>query len=149
MDARIGLSQMIEEGLEVDCCISSPPYWALRDYNIKSVIWDGDIDCDHIWTDHLSLNILKEHVFCVYCGAWYGTLGLEPNFELYIKHLCDIYDQIKKVLKPTGTCWVNLGDSYGGATTERTNSNKKNFVLKFPKANDPNHKRRNVKGFQK
>ncbi len=59
-------------------------------------------------------NIIKEG-FCSKCGAWKGTLGLEPNFDLYIKHLCDIYDGIKRVLKKTGTCWVNLGDTYAGS----------------------------------
>ena len=49
------------------------------------------------------------------CGAWKGNLGLEPTFELYIKHLCDIFDEVKRVLRKDGTCWVNLGDSYGGS----------------------------------
>ena len=53
--------------------------------------------------------------FCFKCGAWRGSLGLEPTFELYIKHLCDIFDEIKRVLRKDGTCWVNLGDSYGGS----------------------------------
>jgi len=42
-------------------------------------------------------------------------LGLEKTFELYIKHLCDIFDEVKRVLRKDGTCWVNLGDSYGGS----------------------------------
>jgi len=43
-----------------------------------------------------------------------GQLGLEPTFDLYIKHLCDIFDEIKRVLRKDGTCWVNLGDTYSG-----------------------------------
>jgi DNA modification methylase len=39
---------------------------------------------------------------------------LEPTLDLYIKHLVDIFDEIKRVLKQTGTCWVNLGDTYAG-----------------------------------
>jgi DNA modification methylase len=50
--------------------------------------------------------------FCQKCGAWKGSLGLEPTFELYIKHLCDIFDEVKRVLRKDGTCWVNIGDSY-------------------------------------
>jgi len=50
--------------------------------------------------------------FCVKCGAWRGELGLEPTIELYISHLCDIFDEAKRVLKKTGTCWVNMGDTY-------------------------------------
>jgi site-specific DNA-methyltransferase (adenine-specific) len=61
-----------------NCCISSPPYWALRDYGVE------------------------------------GQLGLEPTFEEYIDKLCTIYDEVKRVLRDDGTCWVNLGDTYWG-----------------------------------
>ncbi len=64
----------------INCCISSPPYWALRDYGIE------------------------------------GQLGLEPTFEGYIDKLCGIYDEVKRVLRPDGTCFVNLGDTYNNAT---------------------------------
>ena len=60
----------------INCCISSPPYWALRDYGVE------------------------------------GQLGLEPTFEEYIDKLCNIYDEVKRVLRKDGTCWVNLGDTY-------------------------------------
>lgn len=72
----------------VDCCITSPPYWGLRDYQID------------------------------------GQLGLEPRFEDYISKLCDIFDEVKRVLKPTGTCWVVMGDTYGGANSGQTQNNK-------------------------
>lgn len=60
----------------VDCVITSPPYWALRDYGVE------------------------------------GQLGLEPTFQEFIKKLCDIFDEVKRVLKKEGTCWINLGDTY-------------------------------------
>jgi site-specific DNA-methyltransferase (adenine-specific) len=66
----------------VNCVVTSPPYWGLRDYEVK------------------------------------GQLGLEKTFEEYITDLCDIFDEVKRVLRKDGTCWVNLGDSYassGGA----------------------------------
>ncbi len=53
--------------------------------------------------------------FCLRCGAWKGQLGLEPTFELYLKHLLSIFDEVKRVLKKEGTCWVNMGDSYSGS----------------------------------
>jgi len=53
--------------------------------------------------------------FCLRCRAWRGELGLEPTFELYIKHLCNVFDEVKRVLKKMGTLWVNLGDTYGGS----------------------------------
>jgi DNA modification methylase len=61
----------------LDCVITSPPYWQLRDYG--------------------------------YEGQW----GLEPTFHQYLEHLWEMMDEIYRVLKPTGTCWINLGDTYG------------------------------------
>ena len=63
----------------IDMVMTSPPYWALRDYGVK------------------------------------GQLGLEPTFQEYINKLCDIFDEVKRVLKKEGTCWVNLGDTYAGS----------------------------------
>lgn len=37
-------------------------------------------------------------------------LGAESNVEDYLKNLCDIFDEIKPVLRDDGTAWVNLGD---------------------------------------
>lgn len=43
-----------------------------------------------------------------------GQLGLERRYEDYIARLCDIFDEVKRVLKAEGTCWVVMGDTYGG-----------------------------------
>lgn len=67
------------ESESVNCVMTSPPYWALRDYKVE------------------------------------GQLGLEPTFQEYINRLCDIFDEVKRVLRKDGTCWVNLGDTYGGS----------------------------------
>lgn len=119
----------------VDMVITSPPYWALRNYGTNEQIWDGLSNCRHEWEVKKSKPIKLQSgnpvfqrkwrseasneqsstgCFCIKCGAWKGELGLETTFDLYIKHLADIFDQIKRVLKPSGTCWVNLGDTYGG-----------------------------------
>ena len=128
----------------IDCVITSPPYWALRDYKTDDHIWDGDPNCAHEWGMDLKFagqvsgnkdlttgfqNKSKIGAdgqiptdrkrptagnFCSKCSAWRGSLGLEPTFDLYVKHLCDIFDEIKRILKRTGTCWVNLGDTYYG-----------------------------------
>jgi site-specific DNA-methyltransferase (adenine-specific) len=67
------------------------------------------------------MNLDGEHItgFCKKCGAWYGQLGLEPDFNLYLQHLWEIFDEVKRVLKPTGTLWVNLGDTYNNTPTGR------------------------------
>lgn len=69
----------------VDCIVTSPPYWQMRDYEIDGIEW-GD--------------------------GWTGQLGLEPTRDEFIAHLILIFDECKRVLKPTGTLWVNLGDTY-------------------------------------
>ena len=124
----------------INCCITSPPYWRLRDYGIEPVIWDGNKNCNHEFNEYDS-KLLHENRqnldggtlgnpeyrenlhgfgdakagFCLKCGAWRGNLGLEPTLELYIKHLCDIFDEVKRVLRDDGVCFVNIGDSYGGS----------------------------------
>ena len=44
-----------------------------------------------------------------------GQLGLEKTFQEYVEKLVAIFTECKRVLKPSGTCWVNLGDTYGGS----------------------------------
>ena len=56
---------------------------------------------------------------CHKCGAFKGQLGLEPTVELFIEHLMEVMAAIHRVLKPTGVCWINLGDSY--ASTPKGN----------------------------
>lgn len=133
MDCRIGLKQMIKEQFQVDSVITSPPYYSQRDYNIPPIIWDGDPKCKHKWDIEMKtkqsggdiskywktggikdfqLGEKSQGNFCLKCNAWLGSLGSEPDITLYIKHLCDIYDLVWQVLKPIGTNWVNLGDSY-------------------------------------
>lgn len=129
----------------IDCVVTSPPYWGLRDYKTDPVIWGGSDDCEHEWEisikrtsqgcgvtglrewadgEETSRMFTSETQFCSKCNAWKGQLGLEPDPNLYIKHLCDIFDEVKRVLKPSGTCWVNLGDSYstgGGSMNNNFN----------------------------
>ena len=67
---------------------------------------------------HKIVTIAEKHCpseagqFCSKCGAWCGSLGLEPHPQLFIDHLVEICREIKRVLKPSGTFWLNLGDSY-------------------------------------
>ena len=60
-----------------------------------------------------------------------GQLGLEPTFNEYINKLCDIFDEVKRVLKKEGTCWVNLGDTYGtqsGQSRGKTYKSDKTYL---------------------
>jgi site-specific DNA-methyltransferase (adenine-specific) len=125
----------------VDCVMTSPPYWSQRKYHTSPLIWDGDLDCRHQWqtitrtpssgpltsacldrsqgavpSHAKSATLLKQQSgYCKKCGAWRGDLGLEPTVGLYIAHLITIFDEVKRVLKPAGTCFVNISDSYAGS----------------------------------
>lgn len=88
----------------IDCVITSPPYWQLRDYG--------------------------------YDGQW----GLEPTFNMYLENLWSMMDEIHRVLKPSGTVWINLGDTY--ARGSRSKSSKDNQTLRTNKNSiiEPNSK---------
>ena len=63
----------------VDCVVTSPPYYALRDYGVD------------------------------------GQVGLEDSPKKYIRKLVKIFREVLRVMKPMGTCWVVIGDSYAGS----------------------------------
>ncbi|TET41486.1 MAG: hypothetical protein E3J60_04460 [Dehalococcoidia bacterium] len=122
----------------IDMCLTSPPYYGLRDYgeDVKE-IWGGDKDCKHEFENYVrpaggghpnpdkaQVGTTKKDVqriygaraaFCQKCGAWYGQLGLEPTFQLYLDHMMIVCAEIKRVLKKTGSFWLNMGDTYGGS----------------------------------
>lgn len=56
----------------------------------------------------------SQGAFCLRCGAWRGSLGLEPTPELYVQHLVEIFREVRRVLRDDGTLWLNLGSSYWG-----------------------------------
>lgn len=132
----------------IDMCMTSPPYWGLRDYGVEQ-IFGGDKDCEHEWIDKaIRFNViggginakqktnrgkLKESYIantCQLCGAWKGQLGLESTPEMYIKHMTEIFHEIKRVLKKEGTLWIVIGDTY---------TNKS-----IPAGNDPTIGKRNI-----
>jgi len=41
-------------------------------------------------------------------------IGLEPDFNIYIEKLLEVSREIKRVLKDTGSYYLNIGDCYGG-----------------------------------
>ena len=122
----------------VDVVITSPPYWAKRDYGEATCkVWGGDPNCDHEWTDEI---IVRQRgvagvgntgnqskiipgqdthqvrgKFCKKCGAWYGQLGLEPTPHMFVDHLVEIFREVKRVLKPTGSLFVVIDDTWSGS----------------------------------
>jgi DNA modification methylase len=109
----------------VDCVVTSPPYWGLRDYGTAT--WEGgDAECDHKGgrferpglsskqaSNHGSGGDEASHE-CRKCGATRidSQLGLERTPEEYVTNMVAVFREVRRVLKPSGTCWLNLGDSY-------------------------------------
>jgi DNA modification methylase len=127
------------------CVVTSPPYWGLRDYGIEPVIWGGRPECKHVWGTanpcHHPGQVPQTNMtgrgnaeaiatgqtahtgqFCQRCGAWRGCLGLEPDPDMYVSHLVEIFREVRRVLRDDGTVWLNLGDCYtsGGRETHGT-----------------------------
>lgn len=100
-DALTGLQGLPDES--VDCIVTSPPYWQLRDYGLQPILFGGDRTCAHEY---------DEFNVCRLCGGWSGELGHEPSSNMFVEHLVEIFDECRRVLKKSGTLWVNLGDSY-------------------------------------
>lgn len=49
--------------------------------------------------------------------------GLEPTYQEYLEHLWQMMDEIYRVLKPDGTCWINLGDTYARGDRSKDGTN--------------------------
>lgn len=126
---------------KINLVMFSPPYWGLRNYgeNVNTV-WGGDPSCKHEWieqefykdsptreasgekwtrangttsnADQLKEGRWHKSSSCSKCGAWYGQLGLEPDFRMYIEHMVEVGREIKRVLRKDGSWYLNLGDTY-------------------------------------
>lgn len=89
----------------VDLILTSPPYWGLRTYNLPHeedtlARWRAE-GCDERRVPPYD---------------WYrragGLLGLEPYPAWYVAHLTEFFCRARRVLKPDGSVWINLGDTY-------------------------------------
>lgn len=73
----------------VDCVVTSPPYWGLRDYGVD------------------------------------GQIGLEPTLSEHLDVMVRVFEAVRRVLKPTGTLWLNYGDCYATAPAGRSAADTK------------------------
>jgi len=83
----------------------------------KTIFYKGYITCLSVKKNHIILIRRNGKLaFCGNCLRSYSDsskeLGKEKTFEEYIDNLVKVFIEIKRVLKPTGTCFVNLGDVY-------------------------------------
>ena len=76
----------------VHCVVTSPPYWGLRDYGVQGQYGlEARLDCQ---------------------GWATGT----PCGECYICRMTAVFTEARRVLRPDGTLWLNMGDSYSVGT---------------------------------
>lgn len=150
----------------VDCVVTSPPYWGLRDYGTGS--WDGG---DDVWHTCSVCDGQTGNQSCSQCGgagSWLGPcdhrvrkdgddprqgtfrngkdyahgelygercgrcnarrvdrqMGLEPTPDLFVAGMVAVFREVRRVLAPHGTCWVNLGDSYAANRSYQVSDSK-------------------------
>jgi DNA modification methylase len=141
-DALEKLRELPDES--VHCCVTSPPYWGLRDY--------GACDCAtkaHASDSFLAMpgsgrtagQVSPADARCKKeptpdCPACNGSgkltsvsdsqLGLEKTPEEYVAKMVEIFREVRRVLRKDGTLWLNLGDSYGSGTTDRNDTDRLN-----------------------
>ncbi|QBX38652.1 site-specific DNA-methyltransferase [Brevundimonas sp. S30B] len=86
-DVRARLREMPADS--VDCVVTSPPYWGLRDYGVA------------------------------------GQIGLEPTLAEHLAVMVEVFEEVRRVLKPTGTLWLNYGDCYATSPNGRSAADTK------------------------
>ena len=79
-DCRDTMRDLKAQGVRVQCCVTSPPYFGLRDYGHP------------------------------------GQIGLEKTPAEYVAALVEVFECVRELLADDGVLWLNLGDSYGGAS---------------------------------
>lgn len=81
----------------VQCVITSPPYWGVRDYQVS------------------------------------GQIGAEPEIEQYIEDLVSVFSEVRRILKPDGTFWLNIGNTYtsGGRKWRQEDSKNKGRAMSY------------------
>lgn len=135
-DCRDSMREMIAAGVKVQTCISSPPYYALRDYQTGT--WEGgSAECDHTrllggtksstlhhYDNGLNPETIARKVegysrasyrgTCGKCGATRidKQIGLENSPSEYIASLVEVFRLVRELLDDSGLLWIVIGDSF-------------------------------------
>ena len=141
----------------VNCCVTSPPYFLLRDY--QTAKWrSGSDDCDHTTLHGVqgasgqranrtftgAQNFYKDQ--CRKCGAVRvdQQIGLEKTPSAWVGKMMQVFREVRRVLRKDGTCWVNLGDSYtsnGGHSDSACDDRRGQYNI----GRRPDHKQRDTR----
>ena len=142
-DARKRLAEL--PAGSVRTCITSPPYFGLRDYGTAS--WDGgDPECPHTGKpmatkaninrntgggndvkNATALEFFRER--CKRCGAMRidSQMGLEETPDAYVQEMVELFRDVRRILTDDGTLWLNLGDSYAGNNSRASDNGRAGY----------------------
>lgn len=107
-DALEGLRTLEPES--VHACVTSPPYYNLRDYGVA------------------------------------GQIGAEATPEEFVEKLVEVFREVRRVLRPDGTLWVNIGDSYATRSGNQPPTNTRNSCGHTEKRTPPGYKYKDLIG---
>jgi len=137
-DCRETMRKWASQGVKAQTCVTSPPYYGLRDYGTAK--WEGgDVNCDHVESenkhggqraDRNQEGYKKQYKdLCKKCGSVREDkqIGLEETPEEYIKAMVEVFRCVWDVLEDDGTLWVNIGDSYAGNNSRASNNGRAGF----------------------
>lgn len=100
-DCYAGLKTLPDSSVHM--CVTRPPYWRQRDYEVPPTEFP---ECGFTLMG-MPINV----------PAWTGCYGLEPTPEMFIAHTVLYFKEVYRVLRPDGTLFLNIGDSYFSTTT--------------------------------
>ncbi|MEO3852764.1 site-specific DNA-methyltransferase [Streptomyces sp. B8F3] len=146
-DAREVLAHHLDAS--IDCVVTSPPYWGLRDYGTGT--WEGgNPACTHLLARGTSTTrpdgapanprpLARRPRTCQRCGAVRHDrqYGLEATVEEYVATLQQLFAELHRVLVPQGTVWLNLGDSYAAVPPGRSTDPARTSTLTGHQATMP------------
>jgi DNA modification methylase len=126
-----------------DCIVTSPPYYGLRDYGTAT--WEGgDPKCEHRIgvsggpkqtgqgaNGHASKSDRINRAICK-CGARRidAQIGLEPTLDEYLETIVAVCRELRRVLKPSGVMFFNIGDSYFSSVKGSGGKNSPKLAIK-------------------
>lgn len=139
-DCREIMKRWIDEGVKVQTCITSPPYYGLRDYGTATWIESNDSNCDHKigrdtrggLSEFQKSNVgsfgdqaIRNGARCPKCNALRidNQIGLEQSVDDYVNNMVEVFRLVKELMSDDGTLWLNLGDSYTQRTSSYTDYN--------------------------
>lgn len=136
-DCRALMKRMIADGVKVNCIVTSPPYWGLRDYGTAKWV-GGDPNCDHMqrvggtgsstlgaesggndMSDEararsITRSFVPYRSLCGKCGARRkdNQFGLERTWIRHVARMRGVFRLAHQLLADDGVLWLNYGDSY-------------------------------------